>query len=81
MLWDLASQGVIFTFGLASIILVARKNKWGFIFGLATQPFWFITSYLHQQWGVFFVTIAYTASWAYGAYNWFVKSPKANRKK
>ena len=73
--WDGTSQVAIVVLGVTGIFLVAKKSKWGFVFGLASQPFWFITSYQHQQWGVFFVSIAYTASWIYGIYNWF-KKPK-----
>ena len=72
-MWEIISQIIIFIFGIAAIILVARKNKWGFVFGLLSQPFWYITSYLHEQWGVFFLSIGYTLSWLYGVYVWFYK--------
>jgi len=75
---DTAAQVAIVILGTSSIILVARKNKWGFVLGLLAQPFWFITSYLNQQWGVFFVAIIYSISWSYGVYEWFYggKKPK-----
>lgn len=72
MLDALSQVGVAF-FGIIAIILVSRKNKWGFVFGLASQPFWFITSYCNKQWGVFLLTIIYTLTWAYGIYEWFRK--------
>lgn len=72
-MWDLISQVCIFIFGVGSIILVARKNKYGFVLGLISQPFWYITAFEHQQWGVFLLNFAYTFSWAYGAYIWFLK--------
>lgn len=75
-MWDTISQIFIFVFGVLSIILVARKNKWGFVFGLLVQPFWYITSYINQQWGIFFVSFVYTLSWAYGVYEWFFKDEK-----
>jgi len=59
---DIIAQAMIFVFGVASIVLVARKNKWGFVFGLMAQPFWFITSYVNEQWGVFIVSFVYSAS-------------------
>jgi nicotinamide riboside transporter PnuC len=70
---DTVIQVGIFVFGALAIILVARKNKWGFVIGLLSQPFWFITSYQNKQWGVFLVSIIYTFSWIYGIYLWFYK--------
>jgi nicotinamide riboside transporter PnuC len=35
--------------GITAIVLVARKNKWGFVFGLLSEPFWFITSCNYKQ--------------------------------
>lgn len=74
MNFDLISQIGIFIFGVLAIILVARKNKWGFVFGFMSQPFWFITSYLNHQWGVFLVSFVYAGSWIYGIYEWFFKN-------
>lgn len=70
---DAIAQIGITIFGASAIILVARKNKWGFVLGLISQPFWLITSYLNKQWGVFILTIVYVFSWAYGVYEWFYK--------
>ena len=75
---DFIAQIGVFVFGVAAIILVGRKNKWGFVFGLMSQPFWFITSLQNKQWGVMLVTIVYTFSWAYGIYSWFFKKEKKN---
>ncbi|MFH1779947.1 MAG: hypothetical protein ABH803_02250 [Candidatus Micrarchaeota archaeon] len=74
--WDFVSQIGIGLLSTVAIILVAKKNKWGFVVGLASQPFWFITTFLNQQWGVFFVAIVSTFSWAYGVYEWFYKDKK-----
>jgi nicotinamide riboside transporter PnuC len=68
---DTIIQIAIFIFSALAIILVARKNKWGFVIGLLSQPFWFITSYQNKHWGIFFVSIIYTFSWVYGIYEWF----------
>lgn len=70
---DIISQIAIFVLGMTAIILVAKKNKWGFVLGFLSQPFWYITAYTHKQWGVFFVSFAYSLSWAYGIYEWFYK--------
>jgi nicotinamide riboside transporter PnuC len=74
--WDLFAQVGISMFGIVAIILVSRKNKWGFVFGLLSQPFWFITSYINHQWGVFIVSIIYLISWGYGIHKWFGKKDK-----
>ena len=73
---DTISQIAIFVLGASAIILVAKKNKWGFVVGILSQPFWFITSFINQQWGVFFVSIIFTMSWALGIYEWFFKNKK-----
>jgi nicotinamide riboside transporter PnuC len=70
---DTIAQIGIAIFGVTAIILVAKKNKWGFVFGLASQPFWLITSFLNKQWGVFFLSMIYVFSWALGVYEWFFK--------
>lgn len=68
---EIISQVAIFILGALAIILVARKNKWGFVFGLLSQPFWYYTTYINHQWGIFLMNFIYTGSWAYGLYNWF----------
>lgn len=73
MTLDVISQIGITIFGVSAIILVAGKNKWGFVLGIISCPFWFITSYINHQWGVFFLNIIYTGTWIYGTYNWFRK--------
>ena len=73
---DQIAQIGITIFGVSAIILVARKNKWGFVLGFISCPFWFITSYINHQWGVFFLNIIYTITWVYGIYNWFYGKDK-----
>jgi nicotinamide riboside transporter PnuC len=79
-MWDTIAQIGLTIFGVTAIILVAKKNKWGFVFGLLSQPFWFITSFVNKQWGVFFVSIIYTFSWLFGIYEWFFKSKRTKLK-
>lgn len=76
VLLDLAAQAAIACFGVLAVFLVAKKNKRGFVFGLLSQPFWFITSFVHAQWGVFFVSIVYAFVWCLGIYEWFFKKAK-----
>jgi nicotinamide riboside transporter PnuC len=75
-MWDTISQIFIAIFGVAAVILVAKKNKWGFVLGLLSQPFWFITSFINKQWGIFFLSIVYAGSWILGIYEWFYKNKK-----
>jgi nicotinamide riboside transporter PnuC len=70
---DVVAQIGITIFGVSAIILVARKNKWGFVLGLISCPFWFITSYINKQPGVFLLNIVYAGTWIYGTYKWFHK--------
>ena len=79
-LLDIISQIGIAILGISTIILLAKKNKWGFVVGLASQPFWFITSYLNGQWGVFFLNIIYVLSYFFGIYEWFLKDKNSKQK-
>jgi hypothetical protein len=69
---DVVTQVFITILGITTVLLLASKNKYGCIFALAVQPFWFIASYRSKQWGVFLMTFVYTVSWAYGIYVWFL---------
>jgi len=76
---DIICQIFISIFGVLAIFLVARGNRWGFVVGLVQQPFWYITTYLNQQWGIFFLSIVYTLTWVYGVYkNFSIKPPENN---
>jgi len=68
----------ISTLGILALFLVAQKNKWGFVFGLASTPFWFITAIINRQWGIVILNIVYTVGWIYGVWRWFFK-PKKRR--
>lgn len=71
-------QIFIFIFGVSAILLVGRNDKWrkyGFIFGLIGQPFWFYSAYHTQQWGVLLMCLFYTYSWSLGFYNNWIKKP------
>jgi nicotinamide riboside transporter PnuC len=73
---DAIAQIGITIFGVLAIILVAKKNKWGFVLGLISQPFWVATSIINKQWGVLLLSIVYVGSWSYGIYEWFFKNKK-----
>jgi nicotinamide riboside transporter PnuC len=70
---DIIAQIAVGVFGLAALLLVSLENKWGFVVGLMAQPFWYITTYLNHQWGIFFLSMVYTGTWAFGCYKWFKK--------
>ena len=79
MTLDSISQVGVFIFGVSAILLVARKNKWGFVAGILSQPFWFYTAYHHRQWGIFLMNFVYAGTWIYGLYNWFHDEPRAKQ--
>lgn len=67
----------ILLFGATAIWLVnssGRMRKWGCVFGLLGQPFWYISSVNSGQWGIFLITTIYTIAWIRGVYfNWIAK--------
>jgi hypothetical protein len=67
---EFASQVAIFI-GPVGAILLGDGSRWGFVLGLATQPFWFYTSFRHRQWGIFIASIFYASGWAIGVYRNF----------
>lgn len=77
---DEIAQIGLAVFGVIAIILVSIKNKWGFVFGLLSQPFWLYSSYVNKQWGIFFLSIIYAFSWFWGIYVWFYRD-KPNSEK
>ena len=73
---DILSQIMIFTCGASAVWLVARLDKWkryGYILGIIAQPFWFYTTFTHQQYGITILSFWYTYSWGLGIYNYWIK--------
>lgn len=70
---DLISQVCVFLFGVSAIFVVGMKNertrRWGYILGLAAQPFWYYTFITNGQYILVGVNIAYTFSWINGVRN------------
>ena len=62
---DFVYQSAIFM-GPVGAMLLGSGSRWGFVIGLATQPFWFYTSFRHRQWGIFIASIFYAVGWAIG---------------
>ena len=76
---DIASQYAIMVLGPLAVWMVGWKNKyrkWGYLVGILSQPFWFITLYNNKQWPVFVCAFLYTYSWANGFYNFVSKKEK-----
>ncbi|MFH1175625.1 MAG: hypothetical protein V1698_02795 [bacterium] len=73
---DKICQIIILLLAPIAILLISKKIKWGFVVGMASQPFWIATSYLNKQWGVFAVSLLYLFVWANGIYEWFLKPGK-----
>ncbi len=64
--------------GVMAIWLSQQGNeslkKYACIFGLASQPFWFYSSYISGQWGIFGLCFFYTYAWIVGFKAHWVKN-------
>ena len=69
-LMEKASQVAIFV-GALSVVALGNGNRWGFVLGLAIQPFWYYTSIRHRQWGMVAASTIYTGGWILGVYKNF----------
>ena len=70
------SQIMIFVLSLATTIFLVRIDKWkkwGYITALLAQPFWFYSTYLAGQWGMFGLTIVNCGFWIQGIYNYWIR--------
>jgi hypothetical protein len=63
---DIVANVGMAVFGLLAMLLISFGNPWGFVIGLCSQPFFFMCSILHRQWGLFVLNIAYTITWIIG---------------
>lgn len=67
----------IAVFGVAAIRLSqdARDTvrRWACIAGLCAQPFWFFTTYVNAQWGIFALSFIYTWAWWRGVRTYWLK--------
>jgi len=69
------SQLALGILGVIAIYLTqdsrASVRRFACLFGLASQPFWFYTTWQAEQWGIFALSILYTLSWLKGVWtNW-----------
>ena len=70
------SQLMIACTGMVAIYLTQQNNqelkKYAPILGLIGQPFWYYTTLMNEQYGIFVLTLGYTYLWGLGLYNsWF----------
>lgn len=59
-----------------ALYLVSRDDewqKWGYIVGLFSQPFWFYAAITTMQWGIIVLNLWITYCWLNGIYNHFFK--------
>ena len=67
------AQIAIMMTGVTAVFLSQSKSerlrKFACIFGLIGQPFWFYAAFTAEQWGILALTLVYTASWARGFRN------------
>lgn len=48
-------------------------RRYACLFGLAAQPFWFVSSWMTEQWGIFGLCFLYTWAWFKGFRNQWLK--------
>lgn len=77
-------QLLIAIFGVGAVFLSQRleptARRWAPVLGMASQPAWFYATWKAEQWGIFALSLLYTASWGMGIWNhWIRPRLKARR--
>jgi len=76
MIAEAIAQVGIIVFGVLAAWITQQRNeslkKYACVFGLASQPFWFYSSWESGQWGIFVVSGIYTVVWAIGFKNYWL---------
>lgn len=71
-------QIVIGFCGMASVWLSQDKRRnvqrFACIFGILAQPFWLYATWKAGQYGIVMITFVYTAGWARGVWNFWIKA-------
>lgn len=57
-----------------------QRRRYACLFGLASQPFWFWSSWQSESWGVFAISFVYAGIWAWGVYVHWIRSHNARRR-
>lgn len=65
------AQTAIFSLSAVGIWLLSCRDagRWGWVVGLAAQPFWLWETYTAAQWGMFANAIVFTVIYARGLVN------------
>jgi len=73
-LLDHVLQALLLVTSAAAIWLVAQTpplQAWGYVVGLASQPFWLAATWRARQWGMFLLAFFYIGAWTTGIVNHF----------
>ena len=76
MNYDIASQILLSVLSGLGIFILSRPekwNKWGFVFGVFSQPFWLYTILYHNQYYMIPIELWFTFAYAQGVYYRFIK--------
>ncbi len=68
-------QWTLLIVSATAALLMAQQpplQKWGFIVGLCSQPFWLMATWRAKQWGMFALAVWYTGVWSLGIYNHWI---------
>jgi len=71
------AQAWVLVTSMLAVWAVARTDewhKWGFVFGLASEPGFLYASWTSGQWGILLLTAWWTWYWGVGAYRRFRKN-------
>lgn len=77
MLDNFMQFGIV-VFGIISLILIAKNNKWGFVHGLIGEICTIVYSIVNPQLGIFMLSIVQATVWIYGIYKIFFLNEKIN---
>lgn len=59
----------------------ADIRRYACLCGLMSQPFWFYTSFTHEQWGIFISSFLYSAGWIRGFNSYWLQPWLLTRRK
>ena len=75
-----ACQASVIIFAIITLWLLAQNKhhvrKWGYVIGIATQPFWVVIYWLSEQWLLMSLVIVYGGLYLVGFYNHWIRKGK-----
>ncbi len=73
-------QVVIAVAGVAAAVMSQARGfkvrRWACIAGLVAQPAWYVATWQAGQWGMFVLSLVYTAAWCLGVWNYWLKQER-----